>query len=244
MRVIETAVCTLEPQLAAHAEAMFAVLSDPAIYEHENTPPASVDALRERYGKLETRRSGDGRERWLNWVVRLPNGELTGYVQATVHADGRAAVAYEFASRYWGRGLARAAVEAMIGELVAYYGVRTLSAVLKRSNERSRRLLERLRFALASPELHRQGSIDADELLMERDAPARRLEFDVFGKRILIERTPDGWRAFRPGSDGKRSALDIAIPDFVAEDELLQYLDDLYHELATPSNPCVRRVPG
>jgi len=244
MRVIETAACRLEPQLAAHAEAMFAVLSDPAIYVHENEPPASVDALRERYRKLETRRSADDGEHWLNWVVRLPNGELAGYVQATVHGDGRAAVAYEFASRYWGRGLARAAVEAMIGELAAHYGVHSLSAVLKRSNERSRRLLERLHFALASPEPHRLRNVDTDEILMERDAPATRLEFDAFGKRILIERTPDGWRAFRPGSDGKRSALDIAIPDFVAEDELLQYLDDLYHELATPSNPCVRRVPG
>ena len=149
MRVIETAVCKLEPQLASHAEAMFAVLSDPAIFEHENAPPTSIEALRERYRRLETRRSGDGREHWLNWIVRLPNGEPTGYVQATVHADGRAAVAYEFASRYWGRGLARAAVLAMIDELVARYGVRTLSAVLKRSNERSRRFLERLDFVLA-----------------------------------------------------------------------------------------------
>jgi len=172
MRPIETAVCTLEPQLAVHAEAMFAVLSDPAIYEHENAPPASVDALRVRYRKLETRRSGDGREHWLNWVVRLPTGELIGYVQASVYPDGRAGVAYEFASRYWGRGLARAAVVAMIDELVAHYGVHALSAVLKRSNERSRRLLERLDFVLASPELHRLREVEADELLMERDAPS------------------------------------------------------------------------
>src|SRR5215831_17445980 len=148
MRVIEAAGVTLEPQVAAHADAMFAVLSDLAIYEHENAPPVSVDALRERYRKLETRRSGDGREEWLNWVVRSPDGELTGYVQATVYRDSRAGglrtadIAYEFASRYWGRGLARAAVLAMIDELVGQYRVRALSAVLKRSNERSRRFLE------------------------------------------------------------------------------------------------------
>src|SRR5262245_56366218 len=90
MRVIEAAGVTLEPQVAAHADAMFAVLSDPAIYEHENAPPASADALRDRYRKLETRRSGDGRQEWLNWVVRLADGELTGYVQATVYPDEHA----------------------------------------------------------------------------------------------------------------------------------------------------------
>jgi RimJ/RimL family protein N-acetyltransferase len=176
VRVIEAPGLTLEPQVAAHAEAMFAVLSDPAIYEHENAPPASLDTLRERYRKLETRRSRDGREQWLNWVVRLPDGELAGYVQATVYPDLRGCdIAYEFASRYWGRGLARTAVEAMIGELAAHYGVGALSAILKRGNERSRRFLERLGFALASPEQHRYRTVADDELLMERSAPPGRV---------------------------------------------------------------------
>jgi RimJ/RimL family protein N-acetyltransferase len=175
MRVIEAAGLALEPQVAAHAEAMFAVLSDSAIYEYENAPPASVDALRERYRKLETRRSGDGSEQWLNWVVRLPEGELAGYVQATVYPHRHDSdIAYEFASRYWGRGLARTAVEAMVGELAAQYDVRALSAILKRTNERSRRFLERLGFALASPERHRPRKVDADELLMERKLVVRK----------------------------------------------------------------------
>jgi ribosomal-protein-alanine N-acetyltransferase len=38
MRVIQTGNLTLEPQTTAHAEEMFAVLSDPAIYEYENEP--------------------------------------------------------------------------------------------------------------------------------------------------------------------------------------------------------------
>lgn len=170
LRAVTTSTLALEPQVAAHADAMFGVLSDPAIYEHENAPPPSIAWLRERYRKLETRRSPDGGEQWLNWVVRLPTGELAGYVQATVHADGRAAVAYELASRHWNRGLGRAAVEAMIGELVARHGARTLSAVLKRTNVRSRRLLERLDFAVASPEAHALWRVEPDEMLMERDA--------------------------------------------------------------------------
>jgi hypothetical protein len=62
MRVLETGALTLEPQTAAHAEEMFRVLSDPAIYEYENDPPASLEWLRARFERLESRRSPDGRE--------------------------------------------------------------------------------------------------------------------------------------------------------------------------------------
>lgn len=128
MRAIETGSLTLEPQLAAHADEMFVVLSDPAIYEYENEPPRSRDWLRERFTRLESRRSADGRQQWLNWVIRLPTSELIGYVQATVHGDGSAGIAYELSSAYWGRGHARRAVEAMIAELAERYGVHRLNA--------------------------------------------------------------------------------------------------------------------
>src|SRR5215471_10097410 len=105
MRAIVTSGLSLEPQTAAHADEMFVVLSDPAIYEFENEPPASQEWLRQRFSRLESRRSSDGREQWLNWVIRLPTAELAGYVQATVRDDGCAAIAYELASAYWGRDI-------------------------------------------------------------------------------------------------------------------------------------------
>ena len=104
MRVVEAGNLRLEPQTAQHAAEMFAVLSDPAIYEYENEPPASAEWLRERFSRLETRMSRDGREQWLNWVIRIPSSELIGYVQATVHSGGRANIAYVLSSAYWGRG--------------------------------------------------------------------------------------------------------------------------------------------
>lgn len=169
MRVITTGSLTLEPQVAAHAEEMFVVLSDPAIYEYENEPPRSLEWLRERFAKLESRSSPDGQEQWLNWVIRMPTTELIGYVQATVRSDGRAAIAYELASAYWGRGLAREAVQAMISELVEHYQVHGLTAVLKRENIRSLRLLERLGFSPASPEQHVEQGVEPRELLMQRE---------------------------------------------------------------------------
>ena len=167
MRVINTGRLTLEPQTAAHANEMFVVLSDPAIYEYENEPPPSLEWLRARFIKLESRQSSDGQQQWLNWVIRLPSGELIGYVQATVHPNGRAGIAYELSSAHWGRGLASQAVQAMISELAEKYEVHNLFAVLKRENLRSLRLLERLGFSLASPEQHVKHQVEPGELLMQ-----------------------------------------------------------------------------
>jgi [ribosomal protein S5]-alanine N-acetyltransferase len=167
VRVVTTARLTLEPQTAADAEAMFAVLSDPAIYEFENAPPESLEWLRGRFAKLETRRSPDGREQWLNWVVRL-DAEAIGYVQATVREDGDAAIAYEFASAHWGRGFAGEAIVGMMAELAARHRARHATAALKRANHRSMRVLERLGFSIASPPQHAQREIPEDEILMIR----------------------------------------------------------------------------
>jgi len=169
VRVIETGSLTLEPQTAAHAEEMFAVLSDPAIYEYENQPPPSLEWLSARFAKLESRLSANGLEQWLNWVIRLPTSELIGYVQATVHPNERAAIAYELSSAYWGRGLARQAVQAVISELVEHYRIHSFSSVLKRENFRSMRLLERLGFSPASPEQHAKHRVEPGELLMVRE---------------------------------------------------------------------------
>jgi len=170
MRTIEARRVTLEPQTAAHADEMFVVLSDPAIYTYENEPPASLEWLRTRFAKLESRRSADGSEQWLNWVVRLRDSELIGYVQATVLPDRRALIAYEFASRHWGRGLAREATEALIRELVEYYQVISLRAVAKTANARSLRLLERLGFAPAGPDAIAASQVESGEVLLTRAA--------------------------------------------------------------------------
>jgi RimJ/RimL family protein N-acetyltransferase len=173
MRTLHAGPLTLEPQVSRHAAEMFDVLSDPAIYEYENEPPASLDALRTRFTKLESRRSGDGREQWLNWVIRMEGAGLIGYVQATVHADGTAGIAYEMASAHWGRGLGRRATEAMLGELVDHYGVTKFFGVAKQRNFRSLRLLARLGFSLAGPELCAQRGVEPEETLMVLDvAPA------------------------------------------------------------------------
>ena len=168
MQTLHTDHLTLEPQMAAHAEAMFIVLSDPAIYEYENQAPLSAEGLRERFLALESRQSRDGSQQWLNWVIRLPSSGLIGYVQATLYPDGRAAIAYELHSAYWGRSFASAAVGAVISHLGEHYPIQSLSAVLKKENHRSMRLLQRLSFTLATPMQHVELEVERDEFLMLR----------------------------------------------------------------------------
>ena len=172
MHVLQTPRLLLEPQVAAHAEELFAALSDPAIYEYENQPPRSLEWLRERLAKLETRQSPDGQERWLNWVIGPRGGNLIGYVQATVFDDGQAMIAYELASSHWGRGLAGEAAGAMLAELRERYKVQIAMAVFKKRNQRSRRLLERLDFVPATQQQRAERHVGSDEDLMVREIGA------------------------------------------------------------------------
>jgi len=69
-----------------------------------------------------------------------------------------------------------------------------------------------------------------------------RLRLDVYGTPMAAEHGPAGWRIFKLSTDGKRMELNIVVPDFIGENEVEQYLDDLFHESATPAHPRVRRI--
>ena len=168
MRHLNVPPFVLEPLTVAHAREMFVVLNDPAIYEFENTPPKSEEALTSRYAYLESRKSQDGCETWLNWIIRLPTGELAGYVQATILKSGTANVAYVLNSRHWRQGIGSAAVAAMLQELRMNYAVKLYVAALKAQNYRSMGLLHKLGFQQASAERAAELGGEADELVMIR----------------------------------------------------------------------------
>jgi RimJ/RimL family protein N-acetyltransferase len=165
MNRIHIGAIVLEPQVAAHAEEMFEVLSDAAIYEFENSPPESAAWLADRFTRLESRVSPDRTEQWLNWVIRLPSGALAGYVQATITPDGTAHIAYELGSRFWRQGIGSAAVKGMIAELAATYGLSNFAATLKENNFRSLALLASLGFERSGC-----GDDDDDEIVMTKRA--------------------------------------------------------------------------
>jgi RimJ/RimL family protein N-acetyltransferase len=172
MRTLAAPPYVLEPQLAAHAQEIFSVLSDPAIYEFENAPPIDEEWLRTRFERLESRGSRDGTQQWLNWVIRLPGGKLAGYVQATVFQDRTAYVAYELNSQYWRQGIGSSTIRAVLQELLDKYGVATFIAVLKARNYRSEALLRKLGFVPASEEQTAQHRDKPDELVLFKSALA------------------------------------------------------------------------
>lgn len=70
----------------------------------------------------------------------------------------------------------------------------------------------------------------------------REFRFKVFGKLVAIVATVDGWAAYALGPEGKRRPADFVVPDFIPEEELGQFLADLFHESATPSNGDVTQI--
>jgi len=168
IETLSTTRLVLEPQVAAHADELFAVLRDPKIYEFGNEPPVSLEWLRERFLRLESRRSPDEREWWLNWVIRNSTGEAIGYVQATVLPDRRALIAYELGSAWWGQGYGREAVAAMLDELAAHFDVREAGALFRADNHRSRKLLDRLGFVPPPAALRTKWRPEEDEDVLVR----------------------------------------------------------------------------
>jgi RimJ/RimL family protein N-acetyltransferase len=107
---VHTARLRLEPLSVAHAAEMVAVLSDPALYEQTGGEPPTEAELRERYRRQVRGASPDGREWWLNWILRPdPGAAPAGLVQATVRHDARgsrAELAWIVARSHQGAGLA------------------------------------------------------------------------------------------------------------------------------------------
>jgi RimJ/RimL family protein N-acetyltransferase len=148
MRVLRGSGVVLEPQVAAHAAELFAILADKRLYDYlDDEPMADEASLRARLQRLESRKSPDGAEDWLNWIVRNGDGVLVGYVQATMYPDGHADIGYVVGADHWRRGHAFAAVTAVLAELAMGYGVTRLRATCDPANAGSIGLLGRLGFA-------------------------------------------------------------------------------------------------
>lgn len=72
----------------------------------------------------------------------------------------------------------------------------------------------------------------------------REFRFSVFGALVAIKVEADGYTAFRLGPDGKRRPAEFVVPHCIAEDELCQYLEDLFHESAMHGNGDVVQLFG
>ncbi len=170
MRTLNAGDLVLEPQTVAHAADMFALLSDPALYRYlDSGPPIDAGWLAARFEKLESRRSADGQQQWLNWVIRSPQAGLVGFVQATVYPDASANIAYELGSAFWGRGWASRATRAMLDELAEHDGVVRAFATVDQRNLASIKLLTRLGFEMIDSRRHPHHDVAEGDWLFLRE---------------------------------------------------------------------------
>jgi RimJ/RimL family protein N-acetyltransferase len=164
----------LQPLVRQHAALLYPLLADPLLYTcMDHGPPASEEALAEIYARLETRRSPDGTEQWLNWVVFGADDRPLGFVQATVLSGHRAWVAYVLGRAHWGQGHARLSAGAMVEHLARDHGVRQFLACVERANIRSLSLLHHLNFEVASPAAAASHTLTPTEVLLVHEVPAQ-----------------------------------------------------------------------
>jgi RimJ/RimL family protein N-acetyltransferase len=144
---IDTTRLSLEPLRVDHADEMAAALDDPRLHEFIGGVPAAVDELRARYARQVVGHSADGREGWLNWIIRRRDtGHPAGTVQATVRRTGprvRADVAWVVASGHQGQGIASEASTAMVAWLRTH-GVDEVAALIHPGHTASANVARRL----------------------------------------------------------------------------------------------------
>jgi RimJ/RimL family protein N-acetyltransferase len=160
---IETDRFVLRPLRIEDADEMAAVLADPALHRFTGGRPADADELRVRFANVARERSPDGREAWLNWIVRLRgDGAAVGTVQATVD-DREATLAWIVGVPWQGRGVASEAAEALVAWLRAR-GVDAMAAHIHPDHEASAAVARRVG-------LHPTDEVVGGEVVWRSDRP-------------------------------------------------------------------------
>jgi len=136
----------LEPLLPRHPPALFAGLTDRALYAFMDAkPPESVEVLRAQYHVWSARKSPDGKQHWLNWAARLRDSDrYAGWFQATVSPHREADIAYLVFASHQRIGLGVEGCTAVIKHIRERYRVSKVAASVDARNTPSVKLAERL----------------------------------------------------------------------------------------------------
>ena len=154
----DTGKLALVPVLRCHARDMFHVLADPELYHFTGgMPPESAEAVHRWFSGLETRKSPDGTEHWLTWIVQLRERDTSiGYVQATIRG-ARAEIAWLIGTPWQGRGYAREAV-ALLKSWLTRHDIEELTAHIHPRHRASQRV------ALSAGFLHNGAIHNSEEV--------------------------------------------------------------------------------
>jgi RimJ/RimL family protein N-acetyltransferase len=121
--------------VAADADDLLELLEEPQLRDWLSAE--DVAGLRDRFRRWESRRSPDGGEEWLNWVVRRrEDREAVGWVQATLRGE-RAEIAYAVVRSQRGRGYSARAVGGLVAWLRARPEIEVIEAHIAPENAAS-----------------------------------------------------------------------------------------------------------
>jgi RimJ/RimL family protein N-acetyltransferase len=165
---IVTARLVLRSLRPEDADEMVEVLRDQQLHDFTGGRPLTLDELRLRYRQLAVGHSSDGKQTWLNWIVRLrASNAAVGTVQATVtgvSGDEHAQIAWVVGVPWQRNGFASEATIALVSWLERR-DIRTISANIHPRHVASQTVASRAGLGLT------HDLVDGEQVWLRSGAP-------------------------------------------------------------------------
>ena len=69
------------------------------------------------------------------------------------------------------------------------------------------------------------------------------IKLNVFGRKMLADYSSQGWRLTIVGEEGKNRPADLVVPqEIITVNDLVNYLNDVYHEAASRDQTSVEII--
>jgi [ribosomal protein S5]-alanine N-acetyltransferase len=140
--LLETERLILEPLQVAHAEKLYAGLSDAALYKFVPEYPVSLQELTESYERILRGPRDNNIELWRNWAVRLRDSkDYIGMIETSIFPNDYAYLAYFMFASSHRQGYAQEACAAVLTHVRETYGIKRVVAEMDVRNTASWRLV-------------------------------------------------------------------------------------------------------
>jgi [ribosomal protein S5]-alanine N-acetyltransferase len=144
---LETERLILEPLEVAHAEKLYAGLSDAALYKFVPEDPLSLQELTERYERILRGPRDNNIELWRNWAVRLRDSkDYIGMIETSIFPSDYAYLAYFMLASHHRQGYANEACAGVLKHVCETYSIKRVVAEMDVRNTASWRLVASLGF--------------------------------------------------------------------------------------------------
>lgn len=159
--ILQTARLTLRPLQMGDAASLFAILGDAQAMRFWHRPP--LPRLATVQAQLADELAAMAAGGFFYWTV-VKDGDAIGSIDLSHIENGAAQTGFLFRRDQWGRGYAREAMTAVIGQALGALRLDELSALAHRDNLRAASLLARLEFQAED------GPGEASRFILRRSA--------------------------------------------------------------------------